>query len=888
MARDNGRDGHVRSESISTFQKLCPDGVANLLQLLDDIHAGSVTDPVNELRGDLLKILYPSIVTPNNIVRYLVQNNENHYGSYSHFVTHELISNTPEDQLPLLMESLSTLSFLHSRLTGFIWERLVGRLSLKLLESHGESTSIARLYELFGHTLDKYKKPIADRQESQQIQEWFSRHPEIVKELFKHWVAITPFSHPRLEMQYFWARFHGVESPNGFPHFLLDLADHESRAEVASFLFRQAIQLSIYRNTSDRLGLDELFQHIQDHPQFAIALNEELLFEIPDWKREEASEKQERNRREAEAKKARILQLSQHKALIKKGDPSNALVFLAKLFFGHFYDINRDQSPEARLISETTEEIASLAKQGFIAALEYPGLQSARDIGETNADAKRYEFGFPVLAGMDVLAEESPGRITNLPGKIVSSAIAFHFAHLLDGKHGWVDTLIEQRPKDCAKGLTDFIEPHLKKPKAHIPAIYKLREPVSAATARIVLPRLLERFPFCPVAHLEALLSIALQVLEKPVLLRLARKVLGLKRKAATRQHLVLWSAVAFVVSSDMVQDKLPNLIRSNLEFANAFLDLLMPEKQGDDTFEHFLSRDELSTLVTIFGKLFKYKDLTGTGWLGLTKRGKGAQKVRYFIDRLKTDPSFDSTSALVKLLENIEIASRWREYLQHALADQARLRRETTFSYPTVQKVVRTLGNQQPANPADLQGLVVDHIKTLRENLRHGPTDGYKTFWNVDHLGRPTKPRPENECRHRLLDLLRQQLLAKGVNAEPEGYYAESKRADIKVLHGHFNLPLEIKRQSHKDLWSAPINQLRKLYGRDPGTGGRGIYLVFWFGPGSTIPKPPQSLGNLPTSASHLEEMLRRVLSKEDAILLEVVVLDCSPQGRNRRRRRR
>jgi hypothetical protein len=126
-----------------------------------------------------------------------------------------------------------------------------------------------------------------------------------------------------------------------------------------------------------------------------------------------------------------------------------------------------------------------------------------------------------------------------------------------------------------------------------------------------------------------------------------------------------------------------------------------------------------------------------------------------------------------------------WREYLQFALSEQARLRRESTFRYPTVLKVVRTLSNQQPANAADLQALSLDHLRALREDLRHGPTDGYKTFSNVDHQGRPTTPKPENDCRDILLDLIKPRLLQKSVNAEPEGHYADDKRADIKALFG-------------------------------------------------------------------------------------------------------
>lgn len=457
MARDSARDWHIRSEAISTFEKLCPNRTADLLQLLDDIHSERITDPARELRGDLLRILYPLTVTPNNIFRYLIQNDENHIGSYHRFIGEELVPTTPIGQLPLLVESLGNYRLPPLRPIGFIWERFVGRLTLALLESHGANAPIARLYDWLGHVLDRYGKPIADRDESQQIRCWFGRYPEIVKGLFKHWLGITPFSHPRLEIHDFWARLCNLEPPSNFPQFLLDLADNESRPDIGIFLFRQGTQLSIFKDRPDRLSLDDLFQHVQDYPQFGSALHEEMLSEIPDWRREDTTARQQRNRDKTNAIANRVRWLVQHEALIKTGVPSVPLIFLANLFYGRFQDIDSQQLPEERLITETTQEIAGIAKQGFIASLTHPKLPSAREIGETHAESKLHEFGFPVLAGMDLLAIDSMDRLTSLPSRTLCAAIAFHFAHSLDTRQTWVDTLFKVRPLDCAKGIIAFL-----------------------------------------------------------------------------------------------------------------------------------------------------------------------------------------------------------------------------------------------------------------------------------------------------------------------------------------------------------------------------------------------------------------------------------------------
>ncbi|MEJ2425879.1 MAG: hypothetical protein P8101_15750, partial [Candidatus Thiodiazotropha sp.] len=104
----------------------------------------------------------------------------------------------------------------------------------------------------------------------------------------------------------------------------------------------------------------------------------------------------------------------------------------------------------------------------------------------------------------------------------------------------------------------------------------------------------------------------------------------------------------------------------------------------------------------------------------------------------------------------------------------------------------------------------------------------------------------------------LRERMGRLGVDAIKEGFYAEDKRADIRVSAGGtqgFNLPIEIKRDSHRDLWRAIREQLIERYTRDPGSDGFGIYLVFWFG-GERMPLPQE--GKKPRNAADLELRLR------------------------------
>ena len=135
-----------------------------------------------------------------------------------------------------------------------------------------------------------------------------------------------------------------------------------------------------------------------------------------------------------------------------------------------------------------------------------------------------------------------------------------------------------------------------------------------------------------------------------------------------------------------------------------------------------------------------------------------------------------------------------------------------------------------------------------------------------------------EDHCRDRLLSDLRIRVEPLGIDAAPEGHYADEKRSDIRISYDGFNVPVEIKKSKHRNLWSAIRDQLIKKYTRDPGADGHGIYVVFWFGREHC--QPPES-GLRPSNAAELEERLRDTLSPEEARKIRTCVIDVAePQA--------
>ena len=164
-----------------------------------------------------------------------------------------------------------------------------------------------------------------------------------------------------------------------------------------------------------------------------------------------------------------------------------------------------------------------------------------------------------------------------------------------------------------------------------------------------------------------------------------------------------------------------------------------------------------------------------------------------------------------------------------------------------------------------------MDRLRGIAEELRTGNANGWRLFWNEERHRRPREPKHENSCRDALLLLLRERL-PRSADAQPEGHYADDRRADVRVACGDFHVPIEVKKDSHRDLWSAVRDQLLAHYTQDPATDGYGIYLVLRFG--ERGPPPPD--GPPPRSAGELETRLTESLSPAGG-----------PQGRRLRDRR-
>ncbi|WP_420446887.1 hypothetical protein [Candidatus Poriferisodalis sp.] len=245
----------------------------------------------------------------------------------------------------------------------------------------------------------------------------------------------------------------------------------------------------------------------------------------------------------------------------------------------------------------------------------------------------------------------------------------------------------------------------------------------------------------------------------------------------------------------------------------------------------------------------------------------------RRWIDELGGQPVEEASAALDALIAD-ERLSAWHESLEFARDKQHRLRRDASYSPMDVADVIGLLRDGPPANVADLHALLCDHLTGLDTYIRGDNSDPWRDFWEDERSQRPSTPRHEETCRDVLLRMLRSRL-PDGVDAQPEGQYAADRRADVRVSFKNYNVPVEIKKNSHQDLWTAIEEQLIAKYTIDPDTGGHGIYLVLWFGSDIDGYRGHPTDGDRPGTPGELACRLNESLSHEQRRRIGVVVLD-------------
>ena len=568
---------------------------------------------------------------------------------------------------------------------------------------------------------------------------------------------------------------------------------------------------------------------------------------------------------------------------IERGIHLNYLKFLAGLYFGHAQDDDENLLPRQRLKKLVGEKIYLATLKGFKAFLQKADLPSPRQIAKVAVQNKYYSWWYAAVAGMDELWLDK-GELSDIPRAIIESVFALALDLLFDStvtklpQRRWLDEIYKKYPEIAEKVYREIITVELEARTAHRRLIDFLVEKNTRTFSGRLSYELLKKFPNARPTNVSLLIIAALSD-EKlhPKMEILAERILNSRGKVKKEQR-ALWLSAGFLLNCDKFQDNWRRYFRSRKWTIWPFRKMFVDLKIGTDDACLDISITQLKDCIVLFGRHYPFRERPNKVSNGNKNPWDAAEFINLLISLIASRPDEEASKTL-KELAKITALKSYRDFIKHSAAQQALKRLEASFRPPNWDETTRALGKGEPANIADLFSILLDQLNYAKISIKNSNTDPYTAFWHCDSHARIQEPEVEDICRNRLLEFLEPALKKLNIRLEPEGHMAKDKRADIVCLYStSLKLPIEIKRDTHRDLWTACKNQLERLYARDHEAKGYGIYVVFWFGKNrkGSIPKPPKGTAR-PMNPEQLEDTLNSLIPVDRRHRLKAVVIDVS-----------
>lgn len=911
-----------------------------LLALLTDIADRRLTDPDDDLAGIALRELYPHRVSPAEVWSYLgIRTREDYYGTFDSFWYNAIVDQSSARDAANALDALWAM-LPHQRLRTGIDEVLHRRaqdmmpveLLVKALDELGDDADIARLFGWLAAaaTCGRDTKPDArqdlhdavseslEHLSSQEIEQlgyvvgedqaavdryvdpagpirtWLEQRPERQRQLYLEWLKT------RHDDGLFGDRAWFLPIPLFFSTLPSDLgrwcleqalALESSDPDLARDILRHVVgQQLTNADINEGLTLDSVSNATKSSPLLSAEL-ENLLAAVPlDAKRAAiAAEMRDLDRQNSRKELQHRQQWADHvrdnlHALSDGSFPVNDLAHLARIYFGHRHGSNQDANGEERLTEflQGESRLAAAVTNALREAAFSAELPTVDETISLRAKSRHAWAAWPLFAGLQLVERDEPERLHRVSDERIRRALATYFCvpHSLDRPPPWLKRWLTVDPELVSDVLVRCVLGDVRAGRDSSTALNELNllDFDESAKCRIRL-RILKSFPTnAPSRQLGLLDSLLFGVLRGPTRAGVQDVIdAKLAAKSLTVAQRARWLATAAFLFQDRYVVELAEFLArhpaGSYRLAEFLHHELGPRWGGEFHLAVRLEPATLEVFVEVLGCAFEPLEANGTHTVAVN----AAEWVSDFINQLSASAESGATEALQRL-EQLPEMSAWRSSLRHAREEQNRLRSDTEYRLPTMKEVQRTLGGGVPANAADLAALILDWLDDIAEEMRGSPGDPWQPFWNVDPHGRPERPRPENVCRNAILTALQERarpLSEVELTREPSA--AADRRADIGVSCFGSRVPIEIKLDSHRDLWHAMRRQLMGQYTTDPATDGYGIYLVLWFG-GEKV--PPPSSGRRPSSPQELREMLERSLSIDESRKIAVRVIDVTKPG--------
>ncbi len=897
----------VRLAALFAYARIEPsesERTATLLEALEAVGYRRHSDPDDRIGGALLRLLYPMAISPRQVWSYAsLMHLGPAIGEGWMFWRHVLCDSTPADQLANLLDGFAEdAKRLWPILSSAYADELPWRLLIRAVREIGHEMAPERLY-CWVAAIGIHSRLHSTSVGAQAgLLEWLAENAPISQKLISIWIVRSANDDTNLDERFFLGDLLLRSQALNFVEWCAQQAriratdDWDAACAFVEAPLRHRYALGASRDSvieqlaSALAGSPPLLRHLDEYIQpSALKPNEQEAdrrqrHEIDEIRADHESEQQKRQADWSEYLHDSLDDLSSNTFAAQN------LHTLALAYFGHLPEVRNDASPRERIADLIGDdaEILDAVIGALRDALFRPDVPSAQRTAELTANSQLDWLAYPVLAGLEIRETEGIIQPSCLPEDLRCSAVAIYATTVLNQteRPRWPVGMLRDDPKLVLDVCHRCAVAELKKGATHLSTLNWLAGIDGLEDdLRDFRLRLLKSMSVrLPIAQLPILDSLVHLVASHPCSAPLGELVTSkLQATSMTDSQRVRWLTLDAIMRGGDALSAFEEFIDANQKRSQHLAEFLRAEFRGGRGFVgRLLSAEPASTLcalIGIVGRSFPPREWESSAAKFIGVSDTMSHLVSDWINELGSHPTAEAGVSLDALVADDRL-SAWRENLRFMQDRQQRLHRDASHQPMNVTKVLNLLHNGPPANVADLHALLCEHLRDMRDYLRGDNSDPWRAFWEDERAQSPTQPRHEETCRDALLTAFRSKL-PEGVDAQPEGQYAAGRRADIRVSYGGFNVPVEIKKNSHPDLWTAIERQLVAKYTIDPETGGYGIYLVLWCGPTIEGYCGRPSDTDRPQTPEELERRLDESLTHELRRRISVVVLDVTkPQG--------
>ena len=843
----------------------------------------------------LLGELYRDVVRPRQVWDYLTEAaGHDMADNYWEFWRRTLLAKSSDRDIPDLLDSLAPqISNLEPAFDSIHRSELPVVLLERGLRLHGDLIARGRVYQWLGagaQVLDRFRGHPPDA--VLQIRGWLEQRPEIQKGIVLRGLKSCRDDH-RVHYADFMNRKRLFEArlPADFGLWCLKqaVAFANSKPQVARHLFREAYRIYSADEPGEGLSAAVLREYAQKHECL-----ENLLADLEspphpsqeeaEWNRRQAKYLEEHERRRHEW---REWIRSNERALLENRALPGLLYQLALVYFGKHPDLEENfRGNEALVQALGGSGAVKAAMHGLRGVIDRDDLPGVREIIRLAKEQREHYLGLPLMAGVQE-GESSPGFLRSKAHSRVRACVAcYHcwapdFSGSSNGRPAWYRGLLDSDPEIVSEVAVQCAAAALRAEGFVSQKFWDIaNDETHSALARTATFDLLRVFPTrCRLRHLWALDELLWGAIghgAEAKLLEMSRRKLSKTGMNAGQR--VRWLATGLICSPEAYREPIAEFlggkerrVRHLARFCVCGADPFDSDNGSRRYPYEDLDSRTLEIIVRTLGRYFPPRELRGFG--SISDEIRVSMLLMGIVNSLESKPGRSATEALDSLLDDVTL-DRWHARLSQARDAQRIIRRDAEYRHPTLQQAWNVMRGGPPANPGDLAALTVDRIRNIAAGIRTRNTNEWRLFRNEVSHGKPGEPKVENSCRDALLTLLKPHL-PHPVSAQPESQHANQNRSDIAVSAPGFQIPIEVKRNTDRELWSALHKQLIAKYAVDPASGGYGVYVVFWFG---SDKQRPRSDGKRPNSPEKLETLLRESLGEKEARKISICVIDVCP----------